>query len=60
MSGNYELIIGNKNTSSWSLRPWLLLQAFNIPFKETLIRLRRPQTRSDILRLSPSGKVPAL
>ena len=60
MSGNYELIIGNKNTSSWSLRPWLLMQAFNIPFKETLIRLRRPDARSDILRHSPSGKVPAL
>jgi glutathione S-transferase len=60
MSGNYELIIGDKNTSSWSLRPWLAMEAFNIPFKETLIRLRRPQTRSDILRHSPSGKVPAL
>jgi glutathione S-transferase len=60
MSANYELIIGDKNTSSWSLRPWLLLQAFNIPFKETLIRLRRPDARSDILRHSPSGKVPAL
>lgn len=60
MSGNYELVIGNKNTSSWSLRPWLALKAFGIPFDEIRIKLRRPETPAEILRYSPSGKVPAL
>ena len=60
MSGTYQLVIGNKNTSSWSLRPWLVMKAFGIPFNETLIRLRRPETLAEILRHSPSGKVPVL
>ena len=60
MSGTYELVIGNKNTSSWSLRPWLVMKAFGIPFSETLIRLRRPETPAEVLRHSPSGKVPVL
>ncbi len=60
MDGNYELVIGNKNLSSWSLRPWLVLKAFDIPFKETPILLRQPDSRANILRHSPSGKVPAL
>jgi glutathione S-transferase len=60
MDAEYELVIGDKNYSSWSLRPWLVLKAFDIPFNETLIHLRRPSTRDDILRHSPSGKVPAL
>jgi hypothetical protein len=34
-----ELIIGNKNYSSWSLRPWILMRALAIPFSERLIRL---------------------
>ena len=60
MSGTYELVIGNKNSSSWSLRPWLLMKAFGIPFSETWIRLRRPETLADLLRHSPSAKVPVL
>ncbi len=60
MNVNYQLIIGDKNYSTWSLRPWLVLTAFQIPFEETLVRLRRPETRAEILRHSPSGKVPAL
>ncbi|MGB0087052.1 MAG: glutathione S-transferase family protein [Rhodomicrobiaceae bacterium] len=60
MDGNYELVIGNKNLSSWSLRPWLVLKAFDIPFKETPILLRQPDSRANILSHSPSGKVPAL
>lgn len=60
MRGDYELVIGNKNLSSWSLRPWLALKAFGIPFAETQIWLRRPESKADILRHSPSGKVPAL
>jgi glutathione S-transferase len=60
MSLDYELVIGDKNYSSWSLRPWLVLKAFGIPFAERLVRLRRPQTKAEILTRSPSGKVPAL
>jgi len=60
MDMNYELIIGNKTTSSWSLRPWLVLTVFGIPFSEILVKLRRPETRAEILRHSPTGKVPAM
>jgi glutathione S-transferase len=60
LSGTYQLVIGDKNGSSWSLRPWLVMKAFGIPFSETLIRLRRPETLAEILRHSPSGKVPVL
>jgi glutathione S-transferase len=56
----YELVIGSKNISSWSLRPWLVMTAFGIPFGETLIRLRRPEAAAEILRHSPSAKVPVL
>jgi glutathione S-transferase len=60
MSGKYELIIGDKNISSWSLRPWLAMKAFAIPFTEIPVKLRLPETPADIRRHSPSGKVPAL
>lgn len=56
----YELVIGDKRWSSWSLRPWLLLKAFGVPFRETLVALRRPETAEEIARHSPSGKVPVL
>ena len=57
---DYELVIGDKRLSSWSLRPWVLMKVFGIPFRETLIRLRRPETVEDIARHSPSGKIPLL
>jgi glutathione S-transferase len=57
---NLTLIIGNKNYSSWSLRPWLLLKQAGIPFNEILISLYNPQSRANILEYSPSGKVPVL
>lgn len=60
MDTNYELVIGSKNLSSWSLRPWLLMKVVGIPFRETLIRLRQPGTKEEISRHSPSGKVPSL
>ncbi len=56
----YTLVIGDKNFSSWSLRPWLALKAAGIPFAEAPVRLRQPETKQAILRHSPSGKVPAL
>jgi glutathione S-transferase len=60
MSEPYELVIGSKNGSSWSLRPWLVMKTFNIPFRETLVRLRRPETLAELRRHSPSAKVPVL
>ena len=55
-----HLIIGNKLYSSWSLRPWLLLKANNVAFKETVIPLSQPDTKKNILEHSPTGKVPLL
>ena len=57
---NYTLVIGDKNISSWSLRPWVALKACGIPFAEERVRLRQPDSKAEILRNSPSGKVPAL
>lgn len=56
----YTLVIGDKNLSSWSLRPWLALKQCGIPFAEECIRLRQPNSKAEILRHCPSGKVPAL
>ncbi|MGH8777848.1 glutathione S-transferase family protein [Paraburkholderia sp.] len=55
-----KLIIGDKNYSSWSMRPWVLLKHFEIPFDETLIELYDPGAKEAILEHSPSGKVPCL
>lgn len=55
-----SLVIGNKSWSSWSLRPWLVLRRFAIPFHEIDIRLRRADSKAAILAYSPAGKVPAL
>src|SRR5436190_4778310 len=54
------LLIGNKNYSSWSLRPWLVLKYFDIPFEEVLIPLYEGNFKEKILKHSPAGKVPAL
>jgi glutathione S-transferase len=56
----YRLVIGDKNTSSWSLRPWLAMRQAGIPFEEINIKLRQPGTKAQILRYSPAGKVPTL
>jgi glutathione S-transferase len=55
-----HLVIGNKRYSSWSMRPWLVLAAFDIPFTETVIPLDQADTRARILEHSPSGRVPCL
>jgi glutathione S-transferase len=54
------LVIGNKNYSSWSLRPWIALKVLGVPFDEKRIALRRPETKAEILRYSPGGRVPIL
>jgi glutathione S-transferase len=56
-----KLVIGNKNYSSWSMRPWLALRANNIAFEEVLIPLYTGAAdKQRILDVTPSGKVPAL
>ncbi len=54
------LVIGNKNYSSWSLRPWLVLRHLGIPFEELRIPLYRPDTAQALAPWSPSGLVPLL
>ncbi|MGD0190250.1 MAG: glutathione S-transferase family protein [Rhizomicrobium sp.] len=56
----YTLILGTKNWSSWSLRPYLALCATGERFDEVVVQLDRPETRAEILKYSPSAKVPAL
>jgi glutathione S-transferase len=57
-----KLAIGNKNYSSWSMRPWLALRANDIPFVETVIPLYTddPADKERILSFSRAGKVPVL
>jgi glutathione S-transferase len=54
------LVIGNKNYSSWSLRPWLAMKMAAVAFDEIRIPLDQPDTKAGILRHSPTGKVPCL
>lgn len=56
----YTLVIGNRNYSSWSLRPWLALRRTGVAFEEVRIPLYAPGSRERVLEYSPSGKVPAL
>ena len=55
-----KLVIGNKNYSSWSMRPWLLMTQTGIAFEEIQIWLAEPDTAANIARYSPSGTVPVL
>lgn len=59
-SAELELVIANKNLSSWSLRPWLALKATGYPFRERTILLDRPDSHENLRRVSPTGKVPVL
>lgn len=54
------LIIGNKNYSSWSLRPWLAMKVAGIEFDEIVIPLYEAHSREQVLKYSPTGKVPVL
>jgi len=54
------LVIGNKNYSSWSLRPWLVLRQMGVPFTEVRIPLYRADTLAELAAWSPSGLVPLL
>jgi len=55
-----HLVIGNKNYSSWSFRPWLALKVAGIAFEETLISLDAPDFKARLTALSGAGKVPVL
>lgn len=55
-----RLVIGNKNYSSWSMRPWLLMRQLGIEFDEVQIPLRQPDSLERKLSYSPAGKVPIL
>lgn len=57
---NLKLVIGNKNYSSWSMRPWVAMTAFDIPFEEIKVLLQHPETSSSIARYSAAGRVPVL
>jgi len=59
-----QLYIGNKNYSSWSMRPWVLLRQFQIPFDEVMVRFDSMDAGSEFKRrvaqVSPAGRVPVL
>jgi glutathione S-transferase len=54
------LVIGNKNLSSWSLRPWLVLKHFELPFQEVKLPLDTPAFQREIVKYSPTRRVPLL
>jgi len=54
------LVIGNKNYSSWSFRPWIAMKVAGIAFDEVVISLDAPDFKSRVSKISGTGKVPAL
>lgn len=56
----YELVIANKNYSSWSMRPWVLMRARGIAFRERLLPFHLNHGEGDFRRFTPSGRVPCL
>jgi glutathione S-transferase len=54
------LVIGNKNYSSWSFRPWIAMKVAGVAFDEVVISLDAPDFKSRVSRISSTGKVPAL
>jgi glutathione S-transferase len=55
-----KLVVANKAYSSWSLRPWILLAHFKIPFEDVVIPMDQPETRASMLEHAPTGKCPSL
>ncbi|MBI4273578.1 MAG: glutathione S-transferase family protein [Rhizobiales bacterium] len=55
-----KLIIGNKNYSSWSFRPWIAMKTLGIPFDEEVVPLHTPQFKARLPKISGTGKVPVL
>jgi glutathione S-transferase len=57
---SYTLITANRNYSSWSLRPWLLMAALDIPFEDRIEPFTKPDNYEDFRKFSPTGQVPLL
>ena len=55
-----NLILGNKNYSSWSFRPWIAMKVAGIPFAETVVSLEATDFKERIVKMSGAGKVPVL
>lgn len=55
-----KLVIANKNYSSWSMRPWVLLKQLGIPFEEEKLSFNDPTFKARVRAISPAGKVPVL
>jgi len=61
MVARYTLVLGTKDWSSWSLRPYLAIRQIGAPFEEIVVQLRHEgKSREEILKYSPAGKVPVL
>jgi glutathione S-transferase len=60
MSPQYTLFLGTQNWSSWSLRPYVALRATGADYREVVVRLREPDTRANIRKLTGAERVPAL
>jgi glutathione S-transferase len=60
MTARYTLIVGTRNWSSWSLRPYLALRRVGVPFAEEFIHLRRDTTTVEVQQRTPAGRVPVL
>jgi glutathione S-transferase len=56
----YELYIGNKNYSSWSLRPWVLMKTLGVPFTERQVRFEGVSNWDRFRAFAPNGRVPCL
>jgi glutathione S-transferase len=56
----FQLYIGYRTTSTWSLRGWLAMRKAGVPFEETMIRYRRPEDKARLVGVSPTGQVPLL
>ena len=54
------LVIGNRNYSTWSLRAWIFMKHAGVEFQEILVPLDTPETREQLERYGPSGRVPVL
>jgi glutathione S-transferase len=57
---DFTLVMGNKNYSSWSLRPWMLMRHLQVAFEEQVIVLSQPDTASRVAHYTPAGRVPVL
>jgi glutathione S-transferase len=55
-----KLVIGNRNYSSWSLRPWIAMKHLGLDFDEVVIPMATPGTKAEMLKYAPNGLVPAL